>query len=61
MPRPILVRDAIHGDLIFTAEEVRVMDTPEIQRLRGIKQLGTAYLVFPTALHTRYYSDFAGG
>jgi hypothetical protein len=54
MSRPILVRDAVHGDLTFTAEEVRVMDTPEIQRLRGIKQLGTAYLVYPTALHTRF-------
>jgi hypothetical protein len=30
MPRPILVRVAVHGDLTFTAEEVRVMDTPEI-------------------------------
>ena len=54
MSRPILVRDAVHGDLTFSADEVRVLDTPEIQRLRGIKQLGTAYLVYPTALHTRF-------
>ncbi len=54
MSKPLLLRDAVHGDLAFTAEEVRVMDTPQVQRLRGVKQLGTAYLVYPTALHTRF-------
>ncbi|MBW3624384.1 MAG: HD domain-containing protein [Armatimonadetes bacterium] len=53
-PRSIVLRDAVHGDLTFTPGEVRVMDTPEIQRLRGIKQLGTASLVYPTAVHTRF-------
>ena len=52
--RSIVLRDAVHGDLTFSEEERRVMDTPEIQRLRGIKQLGTAYLVYPTAVHTRF-------
>jgi HD superfamily phosphohydrolase len=49
-----LIRDAIHGDIEMTALEVELMDTPEFQRLRGIKQLGTAFLVFPSAVHTRF-------
>src|SRR5262245_56802079 len=49
-----LIRDAVHGDIQMSALEVELMDTPEFQRLRGIKQLGTAYLVFPSALHTRF-------
>src|SRR5437868_15325319 len=49
-----LIRDAVHGDIQLDALEVELIDTPEFQRLRGIKQLGTAYLVFPSALHTRF-------
>ncbi|MGQ9523243.1 MAG: HD domain-containing protein [Armatimonadota bacterium] len=54
MPKPLTLRDAVHGDISLTALEVEVIDTPEFQRLRGIKQLGAAYLVYPTALHTRF-------
>src|SRR2546429_4146518 len=49
-----LIRDAVHGDIEMGPLEVELMDTPEFQRLRGIKQLGTAYLVFPSAVHTRF-------
>lgn len=54
MSKRKLIRDAVHGDIEMTALEVELMDTPEFQRLRGIKQLGTAYLVFPSAMHTRF-------
>ena len=49
-----LIRDAVHGDIEVHPLEVELMDTSEFQRLRGIKQLGTAYLVFPSAVHTRF-------
>ncbi len=49
-----VVRDAVHGDLYFTALEVAVMNTAPFQRLRGLKQLGVADLVYPSATHTRF-------
>src|SRR5438067_6107971 len=54
MSRRKLIRDAVHGDIEMSSLEVELMDTPEFQRLRGIKQLWTAYLVFPSAVHTRF-------
>src|SRR5258705_4024609 len=54
MSKRKLIRDAVHGDIEMGPLEVELMDTPEFQRLRGIKQLGTAYLVFPSATHTRF-------
>jgi hypothetical protein len=49
-----VLRDPVHGDVYLTHEELRLLDTAEMQRLRGVKQLGTAYLVYPGALHTRF-------
>jgi len=49
-----ILRDAVHGDIELEPLEVELMDTPEFQRLRGIKQLGTAFLVYPSATHTRF-------
>lgn len=48
------VRDSVHGDLQLDDFEVKLADTPEIQRLRRIKQLGFTYLVYPGANHTRF-------
>ena len=54
MTKTKVIRDAVHGDIELGPLEVELIDTPEFQRLRGIKQLGTAYLVFPSAVHTRF-------
>jgi HD superfamily phosphohydrolase len=48
------IRDAVHGDLDFTGDELAVIDTSTFQRLRQIKQLGAACLVYPSAVHTRF-------
>lgn len=50
----MLVRDPIHGDVELSRLETAVLDLPDVQRLRGVKQLGTAYLVYPGCLHTRF-------
>ena len=49
-----VVRDPVQGDVYLTHEELSVVDTREMQRMRGVKQLGTAYLVYPGAVHTRF-------
>ena len=49
-----VLRDPVHGDVYLTHEELELLDTPEMQRLRGVKQLGTAYLAYPGAVHTRF-------
>jgi len=48
------LRDAVHGDIELSGQEVRIIDTPQMQRLRGIRQLGAAFLVYPGAQHTRF-------
>lgn len=50
----MLIRDPVHGDITLEAIEAAVLDLPVVQRLRGIRQLGTAHLVYPGALHTRF-------
>ena len=48
-----IIRDSIHGDIRVDGLFLDLLETPEIQRLYNIKQLGLAHLVFPGAHHTR--------
>jgi len=48
------IRDPIHGLIERQVHEQEIMDTPVFQRLRRIKQLALASLVYPGALHTRF-------
>jgi len=54
----VILRDAVHGLVSFESDEEavvpRLMDTPEMQRLRRIRQLGVASVAFPGAEHTRF-------
>ncbi|WP_258359782.1 HD domain-containing protein [Moorella sulfitireducens] len=47
-------RDPLYGFIGLTEPEQIIVDSEPFQRLRGIKQLGTTYLVYPTANHTRF-------
>lgn len=48
------IRDAIHGLIERSPLECRVMGTKVFQRLRRIRQLALANLVYPGANHTRF-------
>jgi uncharacterized protein len=50
------IQDSVHGLMEFCGMETVVIDvlrTPELQRLRRIRQLGLSQLVFPGAEHSR--------
>ncbi|MDG6218390.1 MAG: HD domain-containing protein [Candidatus Thermoplasmatota archaeon] len=53
-----VIRDSIHGNIRFDNIFLELLDTPELQRLSSIKQLGLAHLVFPGAHHTRLEHSF---
>jgi HD superfamily phosphohydrolase len=48
------IEDALHGYIELSDEEIGVLDSPEMQRLRRIRQLGLSSLVYPSATHTRF-------
>uniref|UniRef100_A0A672J8N5 Deoxynucleoside triphosphate triphosphohydrolase SAMHD1 n=1 Tax=Salarias fasciatus TaxID=181472 RepID=A0A672J8N5_SALFA len=46
--------DPIHGHVELHPLLIKIIDTPQFQRLRNIKQLGGTYFVFPGASHNRF-------
>lgn len=50
---PHVIRDPLHGDIRMTDFEWRILNSREFQRLRWIRQLGFAHLVYPGAEHSR--------
>src|ERR1035438_7411583 len=51
--RPKQVNDPVWGTVELLPWEVALLDTPLLQRMRGVRQLGLAHLVFPGASHGR--------
>ena len=48
------IRDSVYGDISLNKFEQKVLDMPQFQRLRRIKQLGLINLIYPGANHTRF-------
>nr|XP_056723452.1 deoxynucleoside triphosphate triphosphohydrolase SAMHD1 [Euleptes europaea] len=53
--------DPIHGHIEMHPLLVRIIDTPQFQRLRYIKQLGGTYYIFPGASHNRFEHSLGVG
>ena len=50
----LFVQDPIHGLISLSQKELDLINTRAFQRLRRIRQLAMAFLVYPGALHTRF-------
>jgi HD superfamily phosphohydrolase len=54
----VILRDPVHGLVAFEGDEEGIveelLDTPEVQRLRRVRQLGVTSVAFPGAEHSRF-------
>lgn len=50
----LYVRDPLWGSIAVDPVAARLLDTPPVQRLRYVRQLGLAHLVYPGATHSRF-------
>lgn len=48
------IRDSINGNIPITELEKEILEYPQFQRLRRIKQLGFTSLIYPGANHSRF-------
>ena len=48
------IKDSVHDHIEVSGVAEELLDTPTVQRLRHISQLGTVQLVYPAANHTRF-------
>lgn len=54
MPEKKTIHDPVHGSMVLSGIVLDLIDTAEVQRLRGIRQLGLANIAFPGANHSRF-------
>jgi hypothetical protein len=48
------INDPIHHNIWMENLCLQIIDSPQFQRLHGLKQLGTCFYIFPGATHTRF-------
>ncbi|MFQ5888959.1 MAG: HD domain-containing protein [Gemmatimonadota bacterium] len=53
-PRARTVRDPVWQNIPLDPVAAAIVDAPQFQRLRRVKQLGFAHLAYPGAVHTRF-------
>jgi uncharacterized protein len=49
-----IIRDPLWNNIALDDLALRLVDTPSFQRLRYVRQLGLAFLVYPGATHSRF-------
>lgn len=54
MSRIRTIRDPLWGNVHVDADAAEILDAPQFQRLRRVKQLGFAHLVYPGGVHNRF-------
>ncbi|XP_072557903.1 deoxynucleoside triphosphate triphosphohydrolase SAMHD1-like isoform X1 [Paramormyrops kingsleyae] len=53
-PGSKVYNDSVHGHISLHPLLVRIINTPQFNRLRNIKQMGAVYFVYPGASHNRF-------
>lgn len=48
------IKDDVHGYIEVPRRLRKMIDTPQFQRLRDLKQLGATYFIYPGASHNRF-------
>ncbi|MFC6988983.1 HD domain-containing protein [Haloplanus sp. GCM10025708] len=50
----LTIKDSVHDHIEVEGVAEALLDTPAMQRLRRVRQLGTVQFVYPSANHTRF-------
>ncbi|MFA4860874.1 HD domain-containing protein [Methanoregula sp.] len=48
------IKDPVHGLVKISNEDLEIISTPLFQRLRNLHHMGTAFLTYPGATHSRF-------